>query len=157
MSKHFVILYLLIGILAALYDILVHGKPVVESLLMYLLFMGVGFMGCVSFFLHWRRATADKIAEGIGWRAGSPFQKEVAAADGAFGILGLACLWIHGDFWTATVFGAAFMFFFMGVGHVLDIKRNSNRSPLNAGSIVWFGLLFPFVLIGLWTFWKLGY
>jgi Family of unknown function (DUF6790) len=156
MSKHFVVLYLVIAISLALYDIFIHGRPVVESFLLYFLFINIGILGLISFFLHWRRITADKLAKGIGWAPGSPFQREVAAADGAFGILGVLCYFIYGDFWTATVIGASFMYFFMGVGHILDIKNNKNFSPLNAGSIVYYDILLPVVLIILLILWKMG-
>lgn len=156
MTKHFVVLYLAIAIGSALYDIIFNNRPIAESFLVYFLLVNIGILGLISFFLHWRRATADKLAKNIGWAAGSPFQKEVAAADGAFGVLGVLCYFIHGDFWTATVIGASFMYFFMGVGHILDIKKNKNLSPLNAGSIVYYDILLPIVLIILLILWKMG-
>ncbi len=156
-SKNIVVVYFVVATISALVDIFVYEKEAVESFLGQYLFWCVGVFLFVSFFLHWFRKTADKIAEGIGWEPGSPFQKEVAAADGAFGVLGILSLWICGNFWTATAIGASFMLFFMGVGHVLDIQRRKNYSPLNAGSIVWFGLLMPVVLMTLLVLWKMGY
>jgi hypothetical protein len=107
----------------------------VEAFLQSFLFWCVGWWLTVAFFLHWIQPSAGRIAEGIGWPKGSPFQKEVAAADGAFGIMGIICGFISpSDFWTATAIGASFMLFMMGIGHVIDLKKNKNRSLLNAGT-----------------------
>ena len=49
------------------------------------------------------------------------------------------------------------MLFMMGVGHVIDVVKTKNRSPLNAGSTMYFGLLLPVALIVFLTLWKQGY
>jgi hypothetical protein len=49
------------------------------------------------------------------------------------------------------------MFFFMGIGHVLDTKKSGNVSSLNAGSVVYFDLLLPVLMIALLVLWKTGY
>lgn len=157
LGKNIVVIYFIVAVISALIGIIVNDQKATEAFLGQFLFWNVGIFLFTSFFLHWFRSTADKIAKGIGWKPGSPFQKEVAAADGAFGVLGILSSSIKGDFWTATTIGASFMLFFMGVGHVIDIKKNKNYSPLNAGSIVWFGLLMPIILMTLLVLWKLGY
>jgi len=157
MGENFSVVWVLVAIINATVSILVYDARVVAAFLGSLLFWCVGIQCISSCVLHWYRPTADKIAEGIGWAPGSPFQKEVAAAAGAFGILGILCSWISGDFWTATAIGASFMFFLMGIGHVLDIVRNKNISIYNAGSILYTDLLVPVVLIALLILWKMGY
>jgi len=156
-GENFSVVWVLVAIINATVSILVYDARVVAAFLGSLLFWCVGIQCISSCVLHWYRPTADKIAEGIGWAPGSPFQKEVAAAAGAFGILGILCSWISGDFWTATAIGASFMFFLMGIGHVLDIVRNKNISIYNAGSILYTDLLVPVVLIALLILWKIGY
>jgi hypothetical protein len=54
----------------------------------------------------------------------SPFQKEVAAANAAFGVPGVLSFFIRDNFLVATVIGASVMLFFMGIGHV--VKGGSN-------------------------------
>ena len=157
LGRHFIIIYIILTVVSALISIFIYNEPAIHAFLRWSLFYCVGIFGIISFFLHWFRKSADEIALGIGWEPGSPFQREVAAADGAFGVLGLASYWIGEEFWMPTVIGYSFMLFFMGVGHVVDIVRHKNRSPLNAGSIVWYGLLFPFVLLALLILWKMGY
>ena len=156
-GENFSVVWVLVAIINATVSILVYDARVVAAFLGSLLFWCVGIQCISSCVLHWYRPTADKIAEGIGWAPGSPFQKEVAAAAGAFGILGILCSWISGDFWTATAIGASFMFFLMGIGHVLDIVRNKNMSIYNAGSVLYTDLLVPVVLIALLILWKMGY
>ena len=157
MAENFSVVFVLVAIIYATVNVLVYDVKAVEAFLGSFLFWCVGCQGIGACVLHWYRPTADKIAEGIGWAPGSPFQKEVAAAGGAFGILGVLCGWIGGDFWTATAIGASFMFFLMGIGHVLDIVRAKNISIYNAGSVLYTDLLVPVVLIALLILWKLGY
>jgi len=156
-GENFSVVFVIVAIIYATVSILVYDARVVEAFLGSLLMWFVGYAGIGACVLHWYRPTADKIAEGIGWAPGSPFQKEVAAADGAFGVLGVLCGWIGGDFWTATAIGASCMYFLMGIGHVLDIVRNKNLSIYNAGSILYTDLLVPVVLIALLILWKMGY
>jgi small-conductance mechanosensitive channel len=85
------------------------------------------------------------------------FQKEVAAADAAFGVLGVLSFFIRDNFLVATVIGASVMLFFMGIGHVLDIRKSRNISPYNAGSVVYFDILLPVAMIALIVLWKTGY
>lgn len=89
--------------------------------------------------------------------AKKPFQKEVAAADAAFGVLGIVAFIIWDNFLVATVIGASIMRFLTGVGHVLEIRKNRNVSTYNAGSVVYFDLLIPVAMIVLLVLWKTGY
>ncbi|PKL58250.1 MAG: hypothetical protein CVV34_03285 [Methanomicrobiales archaeon HGW-Methanomicrobiales-5] len=107
--------------------------------------------------MQWYSPTADKTAEKIGWLPKSPFQKEVAAADAAFGVPGILSFFFRDNFLVATVIGASFMLFFMGIGHVLDIKKSRNISVYNGGSVVYFDLLLPVAMIVLLVLWKTGY
>lgn len=157
LNKNIFILWAVLAIALSIWEIFFRDAKTAETLLKNLLFFTVGCNLLLASFVHWYQPTADKVARGIGWPTGSGFQKEVAAADGAFGLLGILCFWIHGDFWTATVIGASFMLFFMGIGHLLDVVKNKNMSPLNAGSTLWLDLLLPVALISLLVFWKLGY
>lgn len=156
-NSHFVFIYIGIALLLAAYRIFILGFGAVGSLLGSFLLIYVGLLGVMSGFMHWYRPTADKIAREIGWPIGSGFQKEVAAAGAAFGILGILSYWIHGNFWTATVIGWSFMIFMMGIGHVLDLRKNKNKSILNAGPILYADLLMPILMMALLVLWKMGY
>lgn len=118
--------------------------------------MNIGLQGLLAGFMHWYEPTSVKIAEKIGWQPGSPFQKEVAAADAAFGVLGILAFFIRDNFLVATVIGSSVMLFLMGIGHVLDLKKNRNFSAYNAGSVVWFDLLVPVLMCILLFVWKAG-
>ena len=157
-TQDIVVVWFVVAVVCALYGVIVQDQKASISFLQNFLFWCVGVWLVGAFFMHWIRPTADKICEGLGWPKGSPFQREVAAADGAFGILGIICGLTHpGSFWTATVIGASFMMFMMGVGHVIDVRRNENRSPLNAGATMYFGLIMPIILVVLLILWDAGY
>jgi len=157
LRDHYAVFFLVIALLCAVVDIMLFRTAVPEAVLAYILLLNVGFQGILAGFMHWYSPAADKIAQKIGWQAGSPFQKEVAASDAAFGFLGVLAFFIRDNFLVATVIGASIMLFFMGIGHVLDIRKNRNISPYNAGSVVYFDLLLPIAMIVLLVFWKMGY
>lgn len=154
---HYAVFFLGIALLCAVADIILFGTSIPGAFLTWILLVNIGFQGMLAGFMHWYGPTADKIAEKIGWPPKSPFQKEVATADAAFGVLGILSFFIRDNFLLATVIGASIMLFFMGIGHVLDIRKSRNISPYNAGSVVWFDLLVPVAMIILLALWKTGY
>jgi len=154
---HYAVAFLVIAVLCAVVDIILFRTAIPEAVLVYILLFNIGFQGILAGFMHWYSPAADKIAEKIGWKPKSPFQKEVAAADAAFGVLGVIAFFLRDNFLVATVIGASIMLFFMGIGHVLDIRKNRNISPYNAGSVVYFDLLIPIAMIVLLVLWKTGY
>ena len=155
--NHFAVFFLVIALLCAVVDSILFRTALPEAVLAYILLVNIGLQGILAGFMHWYGPTADKTAEKIGWKPKSPFQKEVAAADAAFGVLGVLSFFIRDNFLVATVIGGSVMLFFMGIGHVLDIRKNRNISPYNAGSVVYFDLLIPLAMIVLLVLWKTGY
>jgi hypothetical protein len=155
--NHFAVFFLVIALLCAIADIILFRTAISEAVLSYILLVNIGFQGILAGFMHWYGPAAEKTAEKIGWKAKSPFQKEVAAADAAFGVLGVLSFFLRDNFLVATVIGASIMLFFMGIGHVLDIRKSRNISPYNAGSVVYFDLLLPAAMIVLLVLWKTGY
>ena len=151
---HFAVFFLIIALLCAVVDICLFRTGIPEAVLAYILLINIGFQGILAGFMHWYGPTADNLAQKLGWMQQSPFQKEVAAADAAFGVLGVLSFFIRDNFLVATVIGGSVMLFFMGIGHVLDIRKNRNVSPYNAGSVVYFDLLLPVTMIVLLVLWK---
>jgi hypothetical protein len=82
----------------------------------------------------------------IGFRAGNPFQWEVACANLSFAVLGIACYWQRGAFWTATVVGYLVYFWGCGVGHIVQYVTNDDTAPYNWGPIVPVVFIVPAVL-----------
>jgi hypothetical protein len=148
-GNNYAIIILVIALFFAAVDIVLHKAAIPGTLLAYIVLFNVGLQGIMAGAMHWHRPSADRIATKIGWQAGSPFQKEVAAANLAFGVLGVIAFFLRGSFLAATVIGSSIMLFLMGIGHVLDIRRNKNISPYNAGIVVWFDLLLPIAMLGL--------
>jgi hypothetical protein len=155
--NHFAVFFLVIALVCACADIILFGTAIPETILAWILLINIGFQGILAGFMHWYGPTADKTAEKIGWLPKSPFQKEVAAADAAIGVLGILSFFIRDNFLVATVIGASVMLIFMGIGHVLDTRKSGNVSPYNAGSVVYFDLLLPVAMIALLVLWKTGY
>ncbi|WAC05917.1 MAG: hypothetical protein OS112_04610 [Methanoregula sp.] len=154
--NNYAVIILVIALLFAAGEIVLKKTGVPETVLVYIVLFSVGIQGILAGFMHWYRPAADKIARKIGWQPGSPFQKEVAAADAAFGILGVISFFLRDNFLVATVIGSSFMLFFMGIGHILDIRKNKNISPYNAGVVVYFDILLPVAMLVLLAVWKSG-
>ena len=118
---------------------------VIEIFLLYILVIMVGFGGIWAFIGH--AFMPDQIAAYIGWPAGSPFQFEVACTNLGFGILGILCFWIRGNFWTATIIGFSVFYLGAAYGHIMDIIKHGNYAPGNAGAPLYLDIILPIVLI----------
>ena len=118
-----------------------------EIVLGRVLVTNVGLFGIIAFLLHIFRG--ETTAKDLGWPSGNPFQKETAFADLAMGVLGILCLFIGGEFWTATVVFASIYFTGATTTHLIDLIAKKNFSPLNAGFLLLYEAIMPFVLIGL--------
>jgi len=88
---------------------------------------------------------ADDVARSIGWPPGSPFQREVGFANLAFGVMGLACIWIRGTYREATVTGLAVFLWGAAGGHIYEIMSKDNWAENNAGAILYLDILVPLV------------
>lgn len=118
-----------------------------ELFLLHALVVVVGLGGLFSFSGHVFRGR--DVAEQIGWPSDNPFQLEVGAASLAFALLGVLSIWFAGVFWSATVIGFSLFLFGAGLVHLRDLLHAGNRSPLNAGVILWFDFGIPIALVGL--------
>ena len=76
-------------------------RNVLRLFLIYAFVFDVGAVGFLFGFIP-HVFFADRAAELIGWPKGSMFQFEVGLHDGAWGILGLLCVFFGGGFWLAT-------------------------------------------------------
>jgi hypothetical protein len=122
------------------------SRRLLESVLLYLLVLGVGVAGVWGFVGHF--FMSDQVASSIGWTTGSPFQLELAFYHLASGLVGLHCLWIRDRYWIAA--GSIPALFALGAGmiHVQDFLASGNAAPGNWGPSVLVGnFLIPLVLL----------
>jgi len=92
----------------------------------------------------------DRVAAGIGWPTGSPFQREVGMWDLALGIVGVLCLVIRDEgFWAATIIATGVFFVSAGLGHVYELLAHGNTAAFNAGPVMYLDLFYPLILAGL--------
>jgi len=152
---------LMISLIVTLCAIVIHlvlmKKPrslnnVLEVVLLYLLFILFGLGTFLAGLMHIFNGPAT--AAMIGWAPGSPFQFEVGAADVAFGLLGILCLFVRGNFWPATIVANSLFLLIAFAGHVHDYLSAGNAAAYNIGPMIIFNdLLLPLVLIGLYVWW----
>ncbi len=127
-------------------------KKIIETFLLSFLVITVGFGSLWAFAGH--LFFANQVASYIGWAPGSPFQTEVGFTNLAFGVLGLLCFWIRGNFWTATAIGVSIFYIGAAIGHINNMFNASNYSPGNVGADLVLNLLIPLLLLGLLAAYK---
>lgn len=103
-----------------------------------------GFASITSFILHF--FFSDVVASSIGWPLGSPFQKEVAGANLAVGLLGFLCFWRR-DFWLPYVISKSAFLWIAGITHVVDLIQNQNHATGNAGLTLYMDFIWPLIYI----------
>lgn len=112
--------------------------------LLYMIFFSIGLGGLYAFMGH--AFFANEVAKEIGWPTGSPFQFEVAIANLAFGILGVLCVKIRGNFWAAVVTGYCIFLWGAAYGHFVQMQKG-DTSPYNTGIFLYAGDIFiPLVI-----------
>jgi hypothetical protein len=126
---------------------------VAEIFLLWLLVILVGLGSIFNFIAH--TLLADSTAASIGWPAGNPFQSEVAVANLSYGVLGILCYWMRGNFWVATVIGFSIWFLGDAVVHIRDIVLSANYAPNNAGITLYIDILIPVILNALVVYYAL--
>ncbi len=128
-------------------------KRIVEIALLYLLFFFVGIGSFIGFLGH--AFIPDKIAHYIGWPAGHRFQFEVAVANLSVAALGILCLWLRGNFWTATIIAATVFGWGAAFGHIRQMAITQNYAPGNAGLVFYVDIILPLILIILLVTYKI--
>ncbi len=135
------LIFLLLTIILAAATIIIKKKrgavDVLETITLYAILVNVGLGGLFAFTGH--AFMADQVAARIGWQPGSPFQLEVAAANLAFGILGLCALRFRGDFWLAVAIGFALFLLGAACVHIREIVGKGNLAEYNAGAFLVIG------------------
>lgn len=139
------LVFLFIALGSAVGQVIFWGTPIIESLLVSLLVVTVGLQGIWAFLGHYFKS--DEIALFIGWPPGNPFQKEMAFANLAFGVLGILSFWFRGGFWIATVIGISVLLLGAASIHLNEIRESQNLNPGNAGIILLTDIIVPLALI----------
>jgi len=150
----------LLSVLLPMLHLMISKEPrtpriVVRLLLLYALVLDVGVIGFVFGFIP-HVFFANEAARLIGWPTGSPFQFEVGVHDGAWGVLGLPCIWIGGRFWLAT--GLGWSLFMLGAtfGHVRQAIVEGNYAPYNYLTIFSDGFIAVWLLALLYAYYRWG-
>jgi hypothetical protein len=138
----------LLGIIISSWVIIAHLKErtrgkVFEVIAMVTFGIG-GFSSIFSFVMHF--FFSDMVANSIGWPVGSPFQKEVAGANLAVGLLGFLGFWRR-DFWLPYVISKTAFLWIAGISHVADLIQNQNLSVGNAGLTLYMDFIWPMIYI----------
>lgn len=105
-----------------------------------------GFASISSFFMHF--FFSDMVAASIGWPPGNPFQKEVAGANLAVGLLGFLGFWRR-DFWIPYVIAKSAFLWIAGITHVIDLVQSHNTASGNAGLTLYMDFIWPVIYLAL--------
>jgi hypothetical protein len=93
---------------------------------------------------------ADRVAEYIGWAAGSPFQIELGFASIGLGLVALrVALRRNSDLLAGWLGGSVFYLGAAGV-HLHEMLRSGNFNAGNAGPVFYVDILAPMLAFALW-------
>jgi hypothetical protein len=146
------VLYFIVALCISVINLFVERKRLtrertLEIILLWFLVIAVGIAGMIGFIMHY--FFADEMARGIGFPIGNPFQREVAFANLAFGILGILSIKYRGGFWLATIISSSVFLLGAAYGHVLEMS-SGNYAANNAGMVLYTDIALPIILIGVW-------
>jgi hypothetical protein len=138
----------LLGIVISSWVIISHLKErtpgkVFEVIAMVTFGIG-GFASIISFVMHF--FFSDMVASSIGWPLDSPFQKEVAGANLAVGLLGFLGFWRR-DFWLPYIISKTAFLWIAGIAHVVDLFQHQNLATGNAGLTLYMDFIWPLIYI----------
>jgi hypothetical protein len=125
----------------------ISARRIVRVSLLYLLCIQWGFGAAYISVPH--IIFPDQIAEFIGWAPGSPFQRELGFASLGTSILGILCIWLRGWFWLGPIVSRSIFLLGAGYIHIEDILVKGNLSPGNAGPVLFYDIVIPFLAVGL--------
>jgi hypothetical protein len=155
--SNFTLTFFVIGLLASVIALSSTRKQltapiVVEALLAYFMLFSIG----VSFFYNFVMHTffGQMSAAFIGW-ADSPFQAEVGYASLGFALIGFLAFRRGFDARLAAVLGIAAFLWGAAAGHIVQIVKESNFAPGNAGVILYTDILLPVIGFAL-IWWRYG-
>jgi len=101
-----------------------------------------GFASMTAFIAHY--FFSDMVASSIGWPLGSPFQKEVAGANLALGLIGFMGFWRR-DFWLPYIIAKTAFLWTAGITHVIDLNLHQNLAVGNAGLTLYMDFIWPMI------------
>jgi hypothetical protein len=122
-------------------------ERVVSVFLLYFLSVQWGFGAVLTSVPH--IVVPDRIAEYIGWQPDSPFQVELGFASLGLAIVGVLSIWLRGWFWVAPAIGRSVFLLGAAYVHIREIVHLGNLSPGNAGSVLFFDIVVPCIVLGL--------
>ena len=140
------LIYLILTLINFLGYLIIGNLKVIEAFLLSFLTWNVGVRGLIACLANFIPKVSDKIAEAYNWPKGTSFQREIASAEGAFGLLGALCIFFREGFWTATIIGVCFCYFVSELGGLITIYKKSKDSKYRWKSKLHFGMLIDFVL-----------
>lgn len=144
-------------IVVTLISIAVHllstrGKKRSETVLELVTLYTIGLAGWFSITnaLFGHIIYADEVARSIGWPLDSGFQMELAFALIGVGILGAIGFW-NRSYWLPFIIAKTPFMWGAGFTHILHQIQQDNFSPSNTGIVVIWDLVFPVLLIALYS------
>jgi hypothetical protein len=96
---------------------------------------------------------ADEVAAGIGWPLDSGFQMELAFASIGIGLIGFIGFWKQA-YWQPFILAKTTFMWGAALTHILHIVEYGNFHPSNAGLVLYWDILFPIVLLGVYRLYK---
>jgi len=145
------LIFLVIALVGPLVHIIVKKvtdcKQRLSIFINYILFFGIGLQGIYAFFGHYFRPV--QTAESIGWTPAPQFQRELAFANLAVGVIAIVAV-LRPQLRLAAIIVASVFLLGCAYGHILEIKKG-NTAPNNTGVVLGMDIGLPVLLIALYA------
>jgi hypothetical protein len=116
----------------------------IELLLLYQIVFSLGVTSLFAFVAL--TLMKEYIAAYTGWPA-CPFEQQLANVNLAFGLLGMASIWLRGLFWVATILGFSIWILGDGIHHLYEYVVLHNAAAGNIGVPLWTDFAVPICLL----------
>lgn len=147
----FVFVFLAAALIGAAVQLFVQKEPRTRDRVLYVVarwWLGIAIGATGIFAWSGHTFQAAEVAESIGFPPDNPFQWEVAWANAAVGVIGLACFWRR-DFWWPTAIAAAVYLWGAAWGHIYQAVEHNNHKANNSGPVLYADILVPLIALAL--------
>lgn len=138
--NYYSLTFIIISVFSGIILGMIYQLNLIEALIASFLFWNVGVRGIAAFIANHIPQYADEIAKNYGWEKGQSFQKEIAATDGAFGLLGVLSPFFSKEFGLAAILGFCFCTISSEFSGLSELYHDQKREDHSIAKILIFGM-----------------
>jgi len=140
----YTLLFFVLSSTLASFLFIVYQMSFTESFVRGFLFFNVGIRGLLACTANFIPSFAEQIAVQYGWPKGQSFQREIASADGAFGVMGAVSPFFSPTFALATALGFFICTFLSELSGLIEIFKDLKNNKHSVSRSIITGMCIDF-------------